>query len=476
VGPLLAAPPEPGLLAAEFEKLTLKKWTHPVSGELVHFKFSTIERWYYQALNASDDPVGALRRKVRKDAGQHPSMGAPLVSALHEQYRGHKNWSMKLHADNLRALARKAPGLGVVPEDSTLRRFLRTHGMVRQRRLGPSGSAGAQRAEQRLEEREVRSFEATHVHALWHLDFHHSSLKAVLPSGEWVIPVLLGILDDRSRLCCHMQWYLAENAENLCHGMGQALQKRGRPRKLFTDNGSAMLAHETRLGLHALSILHDTTLPHSPYQNAKVEVFWAQVEGRLMKMLQNEPALTLRLLNEATQAWVEMEYNRKVHSETGQTPLARMLAGPDVSRSCPQSAQLRQSFCTHEVRTVRRSDGTVSIGGVRFEIPNAYRHFLRVDVRFASWDLSVAYLCDERLNKVLCSLNPVDKAGNADGIRRTLQAPAGGPNNDVEKPPPGGIAPLLVELMAQYAATGMPPAYLPKDDIASDADGGEKER
>jgi hypothetical protein len=28
--------------------------------------------------------------------------------------------------------------------------------------------------------------------------------------------------------------------------------------------------------------------------------------------------------------------------------------------------------------------------------------------------------------------------------------------------PPTGIAPLLKELMAEYASTGLPPAYLPK--------------
>ena len=30
--------------------------------------------------------------------------------------------------------------------------------------------------------------------------------------------------------------------------------------------------------------------------------------------------------------------------------------------------------------------------------------------------------------------------------------------------PEPGIAPLLEKLMAEYAATGLPPAYLPKDD------------
>ena len=37
----------------------------------------------------------------------------------------------------------------------------------------------------------------------------------------------------------------------------------------------------------------------------------------------------------------------------------------------------------------------------------------------------------------------------------------------VDDPPPVGIAPHLRHLMADYAATGMPPAYLPKDEPAS---------
>lgn len=31
-------------------------------------------------------------------------------------------------------------------------------------------------------------------------------------------------------------------------------------------------------------------------------------------------------------------------------------------------------------------------------------------------------------------------------------------------PPSGQMAPLLHKLIAQYAATGLPPAYLPKDE------------
>ncbi len=58
-------------------------------------------------------------------------------------------------------------------------------------------------------------------------------------------------------------------------------KKRGLPRSLMSDNGSAMTSEEFTEGLQRLSIIHEKTLPYSPYQNAKQEVFWGQVEGRL---------------------------------------------------------------------------------------------------------------------------------------------------------------------------------------------------
>jgi putative transposase len=267
VGPLLAAPPGPGELRAELEKLAGKTWLHPVTGEPVRFAFSTIERWYHQARRARDDPVGALGRKIRKDAGRQKAMGERLGRKLHKQYAAHKNWSYRLHYDNLAALVAVDTELGPLPSYSTVRRYMHAQGLVRRRRLAGVDVHGARRTESRLEEREVRSFEAEHVHVLWHLDYHHGSRKVLTPQGQWVTPLALGILDDHSRLACHVQWYLAETAENLVHGLCQAFQKRGLPRSLLTDNGSAMIAGETTQGLVRLSIVHRTTLPYAAWQN-----------------------------------------------------------------------------------------------------------------------------------------------------------------------------------------------------------------
>jgi putative transposase len=58
-------------------------------------------------------------------------------------------------------------------------------------------------------------------------------------------------------------------------------------------------------------------------------------------MLEDVSDLTRARLNEATQAWVEYEYNRKIHSEIGEAPVARFLKGPEVTRPSPDSAALR---------------------------------------------------------------------------------------------------------------------------------------
>jgi len=463
VGPLLASPPPRGELGAEFEQLAGKEWTHPITGQSTRFGASTIERWYHLARKAGADPVQALRRKIRADTGRHWAIDAEITDAIFQQYAQHPTWTYKLHYDNLGVLSTEGRLPSPFPSYSTIRRFMQANGLTKQRRRRRR-TPGAERAAERLNAREVRSFEVEVVGGLWHLDFHEGSRKVLTPDGEWLKPQLLGVIDDRSRLSCHVQWYLAETAENLIHGLGQAIQKRGLPRSLMTDNGSAMIARETVQGLERLGILHKPTLPYSPYQNAKQESFWGRIERRLLAMLEGVRDLTLPLLNQATQAWVEMEYNRDIHSETEQTPLDRFLQGPDVSRPSPSTHELRLAFTAEERRTQRRSDGTVSIGGQRFEVPAHYRTLKRVSVRYASWDLTHVHLVDAHTGTVLSKLYPLDKARNADGKRRVLPEPEQVlPRHD--SPVESGIAPLLQHLMAHYSATGLPAAYLPKDEV-----------
>ena len=367
-GRLLSAPPPRGELKAALRSLAAKTWTHPVTAGEVCFSAATIERWYYQA-RRNDDPVHVLQRRVRKDCGK-VSLAPALTEHLGGQYRDHPHWTYQLHYDNLAAAAKADPSLGPLRSYCTVRRYMQAHGMLRKPRPASHGRAGAARAEQRREEREIRSYEAEYVGSLWHLDFHHGSLKVLTSRGQWQRPLALGILDDHSRLCCHLQWYLSETAEDLVHGLSQAIQKRGLPRALLSDNGAAMIAEEVTAGLLRLGIVHEKTLPYSPYQNGKQECFWATLEGRLMEMLGGVAELSLAFLNEATQAWVEIEYNRRPHRELCCSPVERFAQAADVLRPSPSSNTLREAFRLEGPRThTKRWD---DLGGGRaFRGPRA---------------------------------------------------------------------------------------------------------
>ena len=463
IGTLLDSPPEDGELATRIAELAGRTWKHPTIDGTVQYSAKTIERWYYTA-RGEQDPFRALERKVPKHAGTHPAIGDALAEALRAQHRAHPRWSYQLHHDNIVALGREDPRLGIVPAYVTVRRFMQADGLLRFRKRKRRDDAA-------FVPREMRSYEVTHVHGLWHLDFHEGSRAVPTADGVMTKPKLLGIIDDHSRLCCHLQWYLDETAEALIHGLCQALQKRGLPRALLTDNGSAMLAAETTEGLERLGITHHTTLPATPEQNGKQESFWGQIEGRLLPMLEGEPALTLDLLNTATQAWVEQEYHRARHREIGEPPLERYVRAANVGRPSPSSDALRRVFKTEITRKQRRSDGTATVEGVRFEVPSAYRTLLSLRLRVARWDLSCVDLVDPRDGRHLAVLLPLDKARRAERGRAPL-APA---LRDAGPTEPAGIAPHLRALMAEYAATGMPAAFIHQDPSRRDIDDAEED-
>jgi putative transposase len=175
-------------------------------------------------------------------------------------------------------------------------------------------------------------------------------------------------------------------------------------------------------------------------------------------MLEGVTELTLDQLNEATLAWIEMEYNRTVHAEIGQAPRHRFLNDKDVGRPCPDTEKLKLAFTSEVQRTQRRSDGTLSLEGVRFEVPSRYAHLEKLSVRYASWDLSSVYLADPQTGAILCRLYPQDKKKNAQGLR-SPKTPVVNAPEPIAAP---GMAPLLKKIIQQYATTGLPPAYLPK--------------
>ena len=142
--------------------------------------------------------------------------------------------------------------------------------------------------------------------------------------------------------------------------------------------------------------------------------------------------------------------------------MERFLAGPEVGRQAPDPDTLRQAFCRQVKRHQRRSDATVTVDAIRYEVPARFRHLPRLLLRYPGWDKSRLWLVDEHSGTLLSTLLPQDKQANSSGRRRTLAPQPVQISCPVPEP---GMPALLSQWLADYAATGLPPAYLPKEEV-----------
>ena len=83
-------------------------------------------------------------------------------------------------------------------------------------------------------------------------------------------------------------------------------------------------------------------------------------------------------------AWLEGVYQRTVHSETGQTPLDRRLAGRQLRR--PSPTELHEAFLWSETRLVTKTS-SVSLYGNHYEVDPALVG-VRVELVFDPFDLT----------------------------------------------------------------------------------------
>jgi putative transposase len=217
--------------------------------------------------------------------------------------------------------------------------------------------------------------------------------EAAAPNDRWVGDALHGprvggrktylfaFLDDHSRLAVGYRFGFAEDTVRLAAALQPALAARGVPASLYVDNGSAyvdswLLRACGKLGIR---LIHST--PHRPQGRGKIERWFRGVREQFLVEVADttaeqlaEQGLThaaaLLELNALFTAWVESQYHHRVHSETGQTPLARWDAGWQAAGhgpAMPSADALTQAFLWSQWRTVTRT-ATVSLHGNTYQV------------------------------------------------------------------------------------------------------------
>ena len=111
--------------------------------------------------------------------------------------------------------------------------------------------------------------------------------------------------------------------------------------------------------------------PGRPQGRGKIERFFRSVNSEFVVEIATGDGAAgrqvtgLAELNQLFTAWVETVYHRRVHSETGQAPLARWMAGGPFT--VPVPADLAEAFRWSEYRTVSKT-AVVSLHGNRYQV------------------------------------------------------------------------------------------------------------
>ncbi|MCL7489846.1 MAG: DDE-type integrase/transposase/recombinase, partial [Desulfobulbaceae bacterium] len=194
------------------------------------------------SVRAIDEETGLALQELRR---QLPKMPVPeLTRILHE---------------------RQLVTAGQSVSQSTVYRFLHQHNLMTNQ---PAAAV------------DRRKFEAELPNDMWQSDVMHGPHVTV--GNIQRKSYLIAFIDDHSRLVPHAAFYPSEALAPFMEAFQSALGKRGLPRKLYVDNGSAFRSRQLEYTCAALGIALIHAKPYQPQGKGKIERFFRTVRTQFL--------------------------------------------------------------------------------------------------------------------------------------------------------------------------------------------------
>lgn len=210
------------------------------------------------------------------------------------------------------------------------------------------------------------------------------------PDGQVRKTYLFGWVDDYSRKILSAKYYFDEKLPRMEDSFKDMILRWGIPEKVYLDNGSVYIAHQFAAVLGDLKI---KKIHHKPYQafcKGKVEAIMKTIKRDFQEEAQKAGFTTLDELNSALEAWIEMDYNKRKHSSTGETPSERFIDGlTETHRRVKDLRWFNNLFLIRETRTVTKY-GRIKQSKNEYSVKSV-PHGTVIEIRYDPFDLTKIY-------------------------------------------------------------------------------------
>ncbi len=198
-------------------------------------------------------------------------------------------------------------------------------------------------------------------------------------------------IDDYSRKILSGRYYFDEKLPRMEDTFKRLVLRWGIPLKAYLDNGSVYIAKQFAW---ILAQLKTAKLHHKPYQaycKGKVEAVNKTIKNDFQAEAQRAGFKTLEELNSAFAAWVDLEYNIRIHSQTGEAPDKRFADAlhKDIRR-VSDMAWFEALFLMRVSRTLTKY-GKIKLESNEYPVTCA-PHGSVVEARYDPFDLSRIFI------------------------------------------------------------------------------------
>lgn len=275
--------------------------------------------------------------------------------------------------------------------DRTIYRFLREKGLTKKKRYAMACEST------RIS---YHRFEATQSLALVQGDAR-DGIWILLPNGKKRKTYLFVWLDDYSRKVLFAKYYWDEKLPRMEDSFKNMTLRWGLVKKVYLDNGHVYSSKHFAWLLSQLSIKKVHHKPYAAYCKGKIEAWNKTALYEFQQEAQMAGMSSLEELNTALWAWIEMVYNLRKHSSTGQVPNKRFQDGlPGDLHRIKDVRWFNNLFLMRQTRTITKY-GKVKLFGNRYKVKDI-AHGTVVEVRYNPFDLKEVFLfCDNKYNQTI---------------------------------------------------------------------------